>query len=235
MAGGAQQSQRESGKVNINSIRNAYRRYARYYDTLFGPILHHGRQLVINAMDLRPGDHVLEVGVGTGLSLPLYPPYVKVTGIDVSRDMLDVARERVARDRLENVDGLLEMDAGNLRLANGSFDKAVAMYVMSVVPDPVQATNEMRRVCKPSGEIFIVNHFHSRRPLIRQFETLLSPLSRLAGFRPNMDLDEFIRDARLDVTETQRANLFGYWKTLRCRTALAPLLPEGNAEAVTNP
>jgi phosphatidylethanolamine/phosphatidyl-N-methylethanolamine N-methyltransferase len=221
--------------VNINSIRNAYRRYGRYYDMLFGPVLHHGRQLVINAMNLRPGDHVLEVGVGTGLSLPLYPPYVKVTGIDVSRDMLDIARERIARDQLENVDALLEMDAGNLRLANGSFDKAVAMYVMSVVPDPIQAAHEMRRVCKPAGEVFIVNHFHSQNPLIRELETLLSPLSLLAGFRPNMNLEEFIRDARLDVTETQRANLFGYWKTLRCRATLAPLLPDGAPQAVTEP
>lgn len=219
--------------MNINSIQNAYRRYARYYDTLFGPILHHGRKLVINALDLHPGDHVLEVGVGTGLSLPLYPPYVKVTGIDISGDMLDIARQRVARDRLENVEALLEMDAGNMRLANSSFDKAVAMYVMSVVPDPIQVTNEMRRICKPSGEFFIVNHFHSRRPVVREFETLLSPLSKLAGFRPNMELDEFIRDARLDVNEMQRANLLGYWKTLRCRVALAPLQTEGKSEVVT--
>lgn len=221
--------------MNINNIRNAYRRHARYYDTLFGPILHRGRQLVIKAMDLHPGDHVLEVGVGTGLSLPLYPPGVKVTGIDVSREMLEIAQQRVERDRLENVEALLEMDAGNMRLANATFNKAVAMYVMSVVPDPVQVANEMRRVCVPSGEIFIVNHFHSQRPLVRQFETLLSPLSHLAGFRPNMDLNTFVHDARLDVTDMQRANLFGYWKTLRCRVALAPLLPESNPEAVTEP
>jgi phosphatidylethanolamine/phosphatidyl-N-methylethanolamine N-methyltransferase len=186
-------------------------------------------------MDLQPGDHVLEVGVGTGLSLPLYPSYVKVTGIDVSGDMLAVARARVERDQLENVEDLLEMDAGNLRLANGTFDKAVAMYVMSVVPDPVQVTNEMRRVCKPAGELFIVNHFHSRRPVVRELETLLSPLSKSAGFRPNMDLDEFIRDTRLDVKELQRANLFGYWKTLHCRAALAPVQPEGKFEAVMEP
>jgi phosphatidylethanolamine/phosphatidyl-N-methylethanolamine N-methyltransferase len=212
--------------VNTESIRKAYRRYASHYDALFGPILRPGRQLVVNAMDLRPGDKVLEVGVGTGLSLPMYPPAVRVTGIDISQPMLEVARQRIARDGLGNVAALLEMDAEKLQFADHSFDKVVAMYVMSVVPDPVQVVNEMRRVCRAAGEIFILNHFHSRLPLVRDFERLLSPLSQLAGFRPDMELDAFLRDAHLDVIEMSRANLFGHWKILRCRTGWAPLLSD---------
>ncbi len=209
--------------MNIDSIKGAYRRYSRHYDTLFGSVLHHGRQLVVESLGLRPGERVLEVGVGTGLSLPLYPSNVQVTGIDISGEMLSIARERVANQGLNNVEELLEMDAGNLRFTNGSFHKAVAMYVMSVVPDPVLVVDEMRRVCRPGGELFIVNHFHSQRPLVRGVEKLLSPLSRLAGFRPDMDLDGFTRAARLQVTATHSANLFGYWTILRCRVAPAPL------------
>lgn len=210
--------------MNLDSITTTYRRYARHYDALFGPILHHGRKLVVDALELSPGDRVLEVGVGTGLSLPMYPPEVKITGIDISPHMLDLAHARVARDGLESVVELLEMDAENLRFANGSFDKVVAMYVMSVVPNPVQVVNEMRRVCQPSGEIFIVNHFHSQVPLVREMERLLAPLSRWAGFRPDMELAGFIRETQLDVIDVASANLFGYWQILRCRVTPAPWL-----------
>jgi len=203
--------------VNIESIRSAYRRHSRYYDTVFGPILHPGRELIVQALHLNSGERILEVGVGTGLSLPLYPSTVQVTGIDISKEMLDIARERVERDQLSHVDLLLEMDAEALRFPDASFDKVVAMYVVSVVPDPVQMVNEMRRVCKPNGELFIVNHFHSQRPVIREVEDLLAPLSKLAGFRPDMDLPEFLHSTDLDVIEKRRANLLGYWKILRCR------------------
>ncbi|CAK0740066.1 Phosphatidylethanolamine N-methyltransferase [Gammaproteobacteria bacterium] len=207
--------------MNLESIRSAYRRHSRYYDTVFGPILHPGRKLIVQALHLDSGERVLEVGVGTGLSLPLYPDTVRVTGIDISREMLDIARERVTQDQLTHVDALLEMDAEALHFPDASFDKVVAMYVVSVVPDPVQVVEEMRRVCKPGGELFIVNHFHSQRPIIREVEDLLAPLSKLAGFRPDMDLTEFLRSTDLDVIEKRRANLMGYWKILRCRRAPA--------------
>jgi phosphatidylethanolamine/phosphatidyl-N-methylethanolamine N-methyltransferase len=222
-------------KLNTESIRDAYRRYARHYDALFGSILHPGRRLVVESLGLKPGDRVLEVGVGTGLSLPLYPEDVQVTGVDISPHMLNLARQRVAERGLNQIQDLLEMDAGNLRFSNGGFDKVVAMYVMSVVPDPVQVVEEMRRVCSMAGEIFIVNHFHSRRPLVREAEKLLSSLSRVAGFRPDMDLEGFIYDARLQITESRGANLLGYWTILRCRSTPARQLqsqPAGYATEV---
>lgn len=208
--------------MNLDNIRRAYRRHSYYYDTIFGPILHPGRRHIVQALHLNPQERVLEVGVGTGLSLPLYPSTVHVTGIDISREMLEIARKRVEDDQLEHVDKLLEMDAEALEFPDASFDKVVAMYVISVVPNPTGVVNEMRRVCKPNGEFFIVNHFHSQRPVIREMENLLSPLSKLAGFRPDMDLDKFIDDAHLDVIEKRRANLLGYWKILRCRRAPLP-------------
>jgi len=203
--------------MNIDAIKTAYRRYARIYDVVFGPIFHPGRKTIIDAMECRPGDNILEVGVGTGLSLPLYPEDVKVTGIDISAEMLEKARQRVELEELNQVEAVLEMDAEAMRFSDNSFDKVVAMYVVSVVPDPVQLVREMSRVCKPEGDIFIANHFRSRNPLLKSVENLLAPLSKLAGFRPDFDLDDFLQKTGLEVVEMRSVNLFGYWKVLRCK------------------
>src|SRR6185312_14210121 len=112
-------------------------------------VLQPGRKGVLAALNLKPGDRVLEVGVGTGLSLPLYPRDVKITGIDVSREMLEKARRRVARRRLANIEALLEMDAERMSFADASFDKVVAMYVVPVVENPVRLLEELHRVCRP--------------------------------------------------------------------------------------
>ena len=106
--------------MQIESVKAAYRRYAAVYDAVFGPVLQPGRKAVVQALKLRPGERVLEVGVGTGLSLPLYPRDVKITGIDVSREMLEKARRRVARRRLANIEALLEMDAERMSFAEVS-------------------------------------------------------------------------------------------------------------------
>jgi phosphatidylethanolamine/phosphatidyl-N-methylethanolamine N-methyltransferase len=202
-------------------VIRAYRRYAGIYDLLFGPIMHPGRRRIVRALDLRPGNAVLEVGVGTGLSLPLYPSFVRVTGIDISREMLDRAHRRVARERLSHVEAIQEMDAQAMNFPDARFDKVVAMYVVSVVPDPRRLVEEMRRVCKPDGEILIVNHFRSRNWLLAAFETMLAPLSRLAGFRPDVALGPFLADTGLEVIEIRSTNLFGYWKVIRCRNRMA--------------
>ncbi len=203
--------------MNIDAIKTAYRRYARIYDVVFGPIFHPGRRVIIDALECRPGDSILEVGVGTGLSLPLYPEDVKVTGIDISAEMLTKAKQRVELEELNHVEAVLEMDAEDMQFSDNSFDKVVAMYVVSVVPDPVRLVKEMSRVCKPDGDIFIANHFRSRNPLLKSAENLLSPLSKLAGFRPDFDLDDFLQKTQLEVVEMRSVNLFGYWKVLRCK------------------
>ena len=200
--------------MDIDAIRKSYRRYARGYDFYFGAIFQPGRKAVIDNMNCRPGDRILEVGVGTGLSLPLYPCNVHVTGIDLSVDMLERAENRKHRDGLQQVE-LLEMDAENMSFADNSFDKVVAMYVASVVPHPKHLVDEMHRVCKAGGEIFIVNHFHSTNPIIARFEKLLAPLSKLMGFRPDFSLDTFVRDTSLHITESNPVNFLGYWTLLR--------------------
>ena len=130
------------------SVRKAYKRYARNYDRLFGKIFEHGRHQLIQKMECRPGDKVLEVGIGTGLSLPFYPKEVHVTGIDISPDMLQIARRHVNGSKPCRRT-LLLMDAQRMSFADNAFDKVAAMYVASVVPDPATMMAEMKRVCRP--------------------------------------------------------------------------------------
>lgn len=202
--------------MDIDAIQKSYKRYAKGYDLYFGAVFQPGRKAVIDKMHCRPGERILEVGVGTGLSLPLYPSSVHVTGIDLSSHMLAKAQLRKEQGSLKHVE-LWEMDAENMNFDDNSFDKVVAMYVASVVPHPERMVEEMHRVCKPGGEIFIVNHFHSTHPVIKRFEKLVSPLSKMVGFRPDFCLESFVAETGLDVVDKSKVNLFGYWTLLRAR------------------
>ena len=204
--------------MQIEAVKAAYRRYAGVYDAVFGPVLQPGRRAVLEALGLRAGDRVLEVGVGTGLSLPLYPRGVRVTGIDVSREMLDKARGRVARRGLGNVEALLEMDAEAMTLPDASFDKVVAMYVVSVVENPARLLQELHRVCKPDGEIFLVNHVRSDNPIIGAVEKGLARFSDKLGFHPDFQLSEIL-DPSHEISEVSRINFF--WKVMRVRNGVA--------------
>jgi phosphatidylethanolamine/phosphatidyl-N-methylethanolamine N-methyltransferase len=207
----------EFPEMHIEAVKAAYRRYARIYDVVFGAVLQPGRKAVLDAIRLKPGDRVLEVGVGTGISLPLYPRDVRITGIDVSREMLDKARERVARGKLANVEALLEMDAENMAFPDASFDKVVAMYVVSVVPRPAKLLEELHRVCRPDGEVFIVNHFQSENPVMGTLERALGVFSSQIGFDPQVDLRTLVPAARNG--DVRRVNFF--WKMVRLRNGVS--------------
>lgn len=200
------------------SIRAAYRRYASFYDQVFGVLLASGRHAAVAWLNRRGGRRILEVGVGTGLSLSDYRKDNRVVGIDLSTDMLKVAQERVAREGLEHVEGLLEMDAGRLAFADDSFDVVVAMYVMTVVPDPQGTMAELERVCKPGGDIVIVNHFAAPRPGIRRaVEGWLAPLSKKLGWRPDFTMESLMHGSRLAVESIQTVPPFGLFSLLHCR------------------
>ena len=204
-------------RLDIDAVRKAYRRYAGFYDVYFGPVMQKGRRAAIRQMDCRSGERILEVGVGTGLSLGLYPRSVYVTGIDVSAEMLERAQARKQRLRLDHVVDLREMDAERMHFKDHAFDKVAAIYVASVVPNPVRLVNEMRRVCKPGGQMYFLNHFQSRNRLIAGMERVLAPLSKLLGFHPDMSLEGFIEDTRLDVIDQTRTNMLGYWTLITAR------------------
>ncbi len=203
--------------MQIEAVKAAYRRYANVYDAIFGPVLQPGRKAVMEALDCKPGERVLEVGVGTGLSLPLYPPDVRVTGIDLSREMLEKARVRVAKKKLANVDGLMEMDAEAMTFADASFDKVVAMYVVSVTDRPARLLHELHRVCKPDGEIFIVNHVRSTNPLVGAVEKSLARFTNQLGFHPDFELRDLVNgSARVEHV----SNINFFWKVMRVRNGI---------------
>jgi phosphatidylethanolamine/phosphatidyl-N-methylethanolamine N-methyltransferase len=200
--------------MQIEAVKAAYRRYANVYDALFGPVLQPGRKAVLEALECRPGERVLEVGVGTGLSLPLYPPFVRVTGVDLSSEMLEKARMRVRRRELTNVEGLHEMDAQAMDFPDASFDKIVAMYVVSVVQEPGRLLSELHRVCKPNGDIFIVNHVRSANPVLGAVERGLARFSDQLGFHPDFELHSLVNGSAR-VEHISNVNFF--WKVMRVR------------------
>jgi len=201
--------------VENDFVARVYENIAWGYDLVFGPTLHPGRVDAIKRMGIKPGDRVLEVGVGTGINVDLYPADCAVTGIDLSSSMLEKARERVARKGVRNV-RLLQMDAANLKFADDSFDIVYAPYVISVVPDPVAVTREMRRVCRPGGRIVILNHFRSSNPLMARIERMISPLTVHIGFKSDLDLPAFLAQAELKPLSIQKVNVPRIWSLVTC-------------------
>jgi phosphatidylethanolamine/phosphatidyl-N-methylethanolamine N-methyltransferase len=202
--------------MDLQDTLKTYRLFSGSYDFVFGPVFHPGRKDAVRIANDRPGQRILEVGVGTGLSLPFFRRDAQVTGIDVSAEMLEKARRRVARRKLTQVEALVEMDAENLSFADDSFDSVLALYVASVVPNPARFAAEMRRVCIPGGTIVVVNHFTSENPAMRFIEKRLAPLAGKIGFHADFPLGVFLAASRLDVREMRPSNLCGYWRLLRC-------------------
>ncbi|MCF7838908.1 MAG: methyltransferase domain-containing protein [Candidatus Marinimicrobia bacterium] len=201
------------------ALSKAYAFFAPVYDVFFGKVLEHGRRSAIALAEPDPGAHILEVGVGTGLSLASYPPHARVTGIDLSPAMLAKARARVARRRLRHVEALLSMDATDMAFEDGSFDAVICMYMVSVVPDPRRVLEEMRRVCKPGGKLVVVNHFQTESKLVQVAEFFLKPLHYLVRFRNDLNLEAFMATAQLPVESVQHANLMNYSTVLVFRNA----------------
>ncbi len=181
--------------LDADAVKAAYRRWAGVYDTVFGGISAFGRRRAVSAVNRLPGSRVLEVGVGTGLALPHYTASKRITGIDLSSDMLERARERVRRDRLTNVDALLEMDAEETRFADASFDIAVAMFVASVVPHPRRLLAELKRVVKPGGHILFVNHFLAPNGVRGAIERGMARASHSLGWHPDFAMEALLPPA----------------------------------------
>jgi phosphatidylethanolamine/phosphatidyl-N-methylethanolamine N-methyltransferase len=201
--------------VENHFVERVYEKLASVYDLIFGPTLHPGRLVARDRMGIKPGDRILEVGVGTGINTSLYPRNCKVTGIDLSSSMLDKARERVARERLRHV-RLLEMDAAQTTFADDTFDIVYAPYLISVVPDPVKVARERRRICKPGGKIIILNHFRSANPVLSRVERAISPLTVHIGFKSDLDLPAFLAQAELRPESIEKVNVPKIWSLVTC-------------------
>jgi len=198
-------------------IERLYAQCASAYDWLCGPILQAGRREAVQQLSLRPGDEVLEVGIGTGLTAPLYPDDCRVTGIDVSDAMLREAARNLDSHRRRNI-RLLRMDAARLRFPDESFDVVYAAYVISVVPDPLAVLKEMCRVCRAGGQIVLLNHFLSDRPFLSKVERMLSPLvTSTLGFRTDLDVRLLLSSACLQPISMRKVNMPKIWTLVHCR------------------
>jgi phosphatidylethanolamine/phosphatidyl-N-methylethanolamine N-methyltransferase len=201
--------------VENDFVEAVYDKLAKVYDLVFGPTLHPGRVQAIKKMGLKPEERVLEVGVGTGINLSLYPRDCSVTGIDFSASMLEKARDRVAREDIRGV-RLLQMDAVDLKFPDDSFDIVYAPYLISVVPDPVKVAQEMRRVCRRGGRIVFLNHFLSPNAVLSRLERLISPLTIHIGFKSDLDLPAFLAQADLKPVSIDKVNIPKIWSLVTC-------------------
>lgn len=201
--------------VETDFVNSVYEKLASVYDIVFGPTLHAGRLQALQRMAISPGDRILEVGVGTGINLALYPRDCTITGIDLSDSMLEKAYERVARNGLRHV-RLQQMDAADLAFPDDSFDIVYAPYLISVVPDPVRVAREMRRVCRPGGRVIILNHFRSANVILSRAERLISPFTVHVGFKSDLDLPAFLAQAELKPVSIEKVNIPRIWSLVTC-------------------
>jgi phosphatidylethanolamine/phosphatidyl-N-methylethanolamine N-methyltransferase len=202
------------GRIDEGAVLDAYRRWAPVYDYTFGLVAREGRRHAVEVIVTRDG-RVLEVGVGTGLSLPDYEQHLEIVGIDLSPEMLEKARERVATQDLEHVTGLHEMDAADLKFPDAAFDTVVAMYVMTVVPEPEAVMRELARVTKPGGAVMLVNHFSQREGVRGWVERRMAPFADRIGWRSVFDLSRVTVCDELELVERKSLRPFGLFTMLR--------------------
>ncbi|HEX8387798.1 MAG TPA: methyltransferase domain-containing protein [Sphingomonas sp.] len=176
--------------MHTAGVAKAYDRWAPVYDLVFGPVFRQGRADAIRAAE-RVGGRILEVGVGTGISLPGYSSNSRITGVDISDDMLDKARERVRSLGLSNVEDIRVDDAEALSYGDNSFDVVVAQYVVTACPNPERALDEFARVCRPGGEIVITTRVGAGEGLRGSIEKLLMPVTSRLGFRTEFPFSRY--------------------------------------------
>jgi phosphatidylethanolamine/phosphatidyl-N-methylethanolamine N-methyltransferase len=205
-------------ELNREIIAKAYARWAPVYDVVFGPVFEHGRHAAIEAAE-RVGGRLLEVGVGTGLSLPHYSSALRIWGIDVSEPMLRKAQQRVAEHDLHNVAALLVMDAEHLDFPDASFDVVVAQYVITTVPNPEAALDEFARVLRPGGEIVLVSRVGAEAGLRRTLEKWFAPAARKLGWRTEFSFQRYSQWAKrsrgIDLVERRNMPPFGHFSLIR--------------------
>ncbi|MGH7948973.1 MAG: class I SAM-dependent methyltransferase [Candidatus Binataceae bacterium] len=193
-----------------------YSDFARFYDPVFGRVFVDHERDVIDSLNLRPGQRVLEVGVGTGISLDSYPAYVHVVGIDPSAGMLAQAVAKAYENQLSQIE-LREGDALNLDFPDSSFDWVTTFHVMTVVPDPKRMMSEMVRVCKPGGRIAIVSHFASESPLLYFAAAIINPVTKRLGWTTRLRASDVLRGHDITVERDERLSRISVHKVMVAR------------------
>lgn len=201
--------------MDPDKIERVYTSYAGFYDKVFGKVFHEGRESAIRNLNVQPDEQILEVGVGTGLALPMYPRHCRIVGIDVSEGMLARAKEKAAAHSLDHVQ-LHRMDAGAMQFDDDSFDTVVAAYVVTAVPDYRKVVDEMIRVCRPGGRIIMLNHFSNGNKVIAAVEKVISPLTKHLGWRTDLSLNTVLEGTSLRIARNQRVNPLRLWALVEC-------------------
>jgi phosphatidylethanolamine/phosphatidyl-N-methylethanolamine N-methyltransferase len=217
-----------TGELSNTSVAKTYAQWARFapvYDFVFGPALSQGRKDSVAAAE-RVGGRILELGVGTGISLTQYSGRHCVVGIDYSEPMLRKAKQRVTEKKLKHVEALAVMDGTRLGFADGAFDAVVAQYVITTLPDPEATLDEIVRVTRPGGEIILVNHLGAERGLRRDFERSFAPVARRLGWQPEFAwgrLEQWAsRNGCARVIERRPMPPFGHFSLIRYERVTAP-------------
>ncbi len=179
-----------------------YYEFSHLYDHLFTRVFYPRIERVIQSLKIPPGARVLEVGVGTGLSLSAYPIHCQVTGIDLAPEMLEQAQEKIDQNGWRHLQ-VMEMDALNLKFADNSFDYVMAFHVVSVVPDATRLMQEILRVSKPGATVAVINHFRSRHRLLAALDSLIEPVTRRLGWH-TLSQDDILTDVPLEVVRSYK-------------------------------
>jgi phosphatidylethanolamine/phosphatidyl-N-methylethanolamine N-methyltransferase len=207
-----------AGDIDREGVEKAYGRWAPIYDVVFGKVFDRGRQSTIAEAD-RIGGRILDVGVGTGLSLSDYARSTKICGVDISEPMLRRAQARVRAQGLTNVETLAVMDAKTLAFADNSFDAVVAQYVITAVPDPEATLDDFVRVLKQGGELILVNHIGAESGPRRLFELAFAPLARRLGWRPEFPWERLVKWAAthggVQLAERRAMSPMGHFSLIR--------------------
>src|SRR3954471_7203089 len=201
--------------IDPEQIERVYTNYAGVYDRVFGKVFQASREAVVRNLKINPGERVLEVGVGTGLCLPMYPAHCDVTAIDLSEAMLKKAADRVTEEKLTNVK-LHHMDAGEMTFADDSFDVVIAAYVVTAVPDYRKLMGEMIRVVRPGGRLVLLNHFTQESRIVSAVEKAISPFCIRFGFRTDLSVDQVINGWPLRKERDERVKPLGMWHVVEC-------------------
>jgi phosphatidylethanolamine/phosphatidyl-N-methylethanolamine N-methyltransferase len=199
--------------MNQQKVKSIYGKYSSVYDKVFSHFFLPRIKIGIDKSRIHKGDKVIEVGVGTGISLSLYPRDCKVVGVDLTRKMLQKAQQKKERHGLHHVE-LLEMDAENMTFGDNSFDHAVAAFVISVVPNPEKMVAEMKRVTKKGGNILIFNHFSSKNPFVSGMNKAFSPFTEKVGWRSDITLDLLSNHCNLQINEVLKKNKLDPWSII---------------------
>jgi phosphatidylethanolamine/phosphatidyl-N-methylethanolamine N-methyltransferase len=222
--------------IDRRAVEKAYDRWAPVYDLVFGPVFDRGRQASIAAAE-RVGGRILEVGVGTGISLPDYSRANRIFGVDISEAMLRKAHERVSELGLSHVEGLEVMDAERLAFPDASFDVVVAQYVVTAVPNPEAALDEFARVVKPGGEIIILSRIGAEAGLRRSVERWFAPAARKLGWRTEFAWERYMRWAErqkgIGLIERRTIPPLGHFSLIRFGKVDPAAMPAAQAGLAT--